>query len=152
MTMTIQEISDRLEIQETITRYSYGLDQRLWEQWDLAFTPDAVIDFSPVGLEEYTLAGARAFLSGSDPIRIAGQHLLSNTIITLDGDTAKARSEYTLFTLVRTDEPGRARHGSGGGWYEDDLRRTEVGWRIVRRAAFAKWHKAETIDWNAPGE
>jgi hypothetical protein len=152
MTLSIQEISDRLEIQETITRYSYGLDQRLWEQWDLAFTPDAVIDFSPVGLQEYSPAEARAFLSGNDALRITGQHLLSNSIITLDGDSATARSEYTLFTVGKTDDPGRARLGSGGGWYDDDLRRTDAGWRIVRRAAHSKWIKSETIDWNPPGQ
>jgi hypothetical protein len=148
--MPIQELSDRLEIQDAITRYSYGLDQRLWEQWDLAFAPDAVIDFSPVGLQEFTTQGAREFLSQSDPIRITGQHLLSNTLIALDGDQATARSEFTLFTMVRTEDPGKALLRSGGGWYDDELARTDVGWRITRRTAHQKWGKAETIDWSPP--
>ncbi|WP_168217852.1 hypothetical protein [Occultella kanbiaonis] len=33
MTLTLQEISDRVEITDTITRYSYGLDQRIWPEW-----------------------------------------------------------------------------------------------------------------------
>ena len=147
MSLSHQELSDRLEIQDAITRYSHGLDQRRWEEWDRAFTPDAVIDFSPVGLEVFSTQGAREFLSQSDPIRITGQHLLSNTLIELDGDQATARSEFTLFTMVRTEDPGKALLRSGGGWYDDELRRTDVGWRIARRTAHSKWGKAETIDW-----
>jgi hypothetical protein len=147
LTLSLQEISDRLEIQDTITRYSHGLDQRLWDQWDLAFTPDAVIDFSPVGLTEHTPASARELFTAGDPTRISGQHLLTNTLITLDGDRATARSEFSMFTMARAEEPDHAVLVQGGGWYEDELARTGDGWRMTRRAAFTKWHKAETIPW-----
>jgi len=147
MAWSLQEVSDRLEIHDTITRYSYGLDQRLWKQWDLAFTPDAILDFSTVGLSEMTTAAARELFTKSDPIRHGGQHLLLNTLITLAGDTATARSELLLFTSVKTDVEGKAQLNSGGGWYDDDLVRTADGWRIRRRAAHMKWIKTETIDW-----
>jgi|HigsolmetaAR201D_1030396.scaffolds.fasta_scaffold08220_4 hypothetical protein len=152
MTLSLQEISDRLEIQETITRYSHGLDQRLWDQWDLAFAPDAILDFSHVGLREFTIPEAIEYFSPPETKRITGQHLLSNTLITLHGDTATARSEFTLFTAAWVDQPGgKANLNSGGGWYDDELRRTEAGWRITRRTAHMKWIKQDTIDWNVPG-
>lgn len=150
MTLSPHEISDRLEIQDTITRYSHGLDQRLWEEWDRAFTPDAVLDFSAVGLTTYTPAEARTLFTQNDSTRIAGQHLLLNTLIDLDGDRATARSEFLLFTLARTDEEGRARRNNGGGWYDDELARTAAGWRIVRRSAGLKWFSQDVIDWPPP--
>jgi len=152
MPLTLTEISDRIEITETITLYSVGLDQRQWELWDRTFTPDAVLDFTPVGLSVQTIAEARATFDANEARIPAGQHLLTNTIIELDGDTATARSEYILNTFERVDTPGRARWNRGGGWYDDDLVRTEDGWRISRRTAHVKWHHAEEIDWPTPGD
>lgn len=146
-----RQVADRLEIQDAVTRYSHGLDQRLWEQWDLAFTPDAIIDYRPVGLGEFTLAEARNYFTAGDPQRYTGQHLVANTLIDLAGDTAKARSEYTFFTFARTDDPAKALRTSGGGWYDDDLIRTDVGWRMTRRTMGLKWVVTDTIDWHLPG-
>lgn len=149
MPLSLTEISDRLEITDTITRYSYGLDQRIWAEWDRTFAPDAVLDLTPVGLGEQSIAEARATFDANEARIPAGQHLLTNTLIEVDGDDATARSEYILNTFERVETPGRARWNRGGGWYEDDLRRTEEGWRITRRTAHVKWFHVEEIDWRA---
>jgi hypothetical protein len=149
VTLTLQEVSDRLEIAETVTRYSYGLDQRLWSEWDLAFTPDATIDYSFWGIDPCTPGELRALLSASDPVRISGQHLLSNQLIWLDGDAARVHTEYDLTGLVRADRPGFARRNRGGGWYEDQLRRTPEGWRITARRGTGKWSLQDEIPWTA---
>lgn len=151
MTLSVHDISDRLEITDTITRYSHGLDQRLWSEWDRTFLPDAVIDFSHVGMAEHSPAELREIFTANDPTRISGQHLLHNILIDLDGDRATARAEYTLNTLARTDTPGRAQHVQGGGWYDDELVRTADGWRIARRTAHAKWMTVNQIDWQPLG-
>jgi hypothetical protein len=147
MTLSLQEISDRVEIDDTITRYSYGLDQRKWEEWDRAFTPEAVIDFSAFGLEPHTPAELREIFSAGDAKRISGQHLLSNRLVFLDGDRASAHAEFSLVTLARTDTPGTARRVRAGGWYEDDLVRTPSGWRIVARRGFPKSSEVVEIPW-----
>ena len=46
---TQQEISDRLEIQDLLNRYSYAIDERNFDDLDNVFTPDATIDYSQVG-------------------------------------------------------------------------------------------------------
>lgn len=150
MALPPEQISDRLEITDTITRYSVGLDQRQWELWDLAFTNDAVLDFTPVGLGVQPVAEAKATFDANTARIPAGQHLLTNTLIELDGDTATARSEYTLNTFEKVKTPGRAKWNRGGGWYEDDLVRTPAGWRITRRTAHVKWMHSEEIDWHLP--
>ncbi|MBZ2195409.1 nuclear transport factor 2 family protein [Occultella gossypii] len=151
MTLTLQEISDRIEITDTITRYSYGLDQRIWPEWDRTFTPDAVLDFSAVGMSEHSPAELRAIFTQGDATRIpVGQHLLHNTVIEVDGDRATARSEYTMTTHSRTETEGKARRVQGGGWYSDELVRTDAGWRITRRTANSKWIDVVEVDWAAP--
>src|SRR4051794_33767843 len=110
MTMTLQELSDRIEIQDTITRYSTALDVpgRRWDEWDRCFSPDAVIEDlagpgSRMGRDEM-----RETFAKNDAVRLTTQHLLANFVISIDGDTAKARTEGSYASLNRTDTPGRA--------------------------------------------
>ena len=37
--LTLQEISDRIEIQELLVRYSHAVDTRNWEMYENVFTP-----------------------------------------------------------------------------------------------------------------
>jgi hypothetical protein len=147
MSFSFQETSDRMEIQEAMVRYSYGLDQRLWSEWGLAFTDDAVFDFREAGMSIHTVPQIRAIFSASDANRLGGQHLQTNFLIWLDGDTARARSEYSLAAVSKTGDPAIARRNSGGGWYEDELVRTPAGWRIRLHKAIVKWNHVEEIPW-----
>jgi hypothetical protein len=49
MPLSLQEISDRLEIQEVLTRYCYAVDDRDWDTYRSAFTLDAIIDDTAAG-------------------------------------------------------------------------------------------------------
>jgi SnoaL-like domain len=150
MTLSLQEISDRIEIAETVNRYSYGLDQRIWSEWDLAFLPDAIVDFSFWGMAPCSPQELRAIFSANDAARISGQHLLSNQVIWLDGDTARTHTEFNLSTLARSDRDGFARRNRGGGSYEDQLVRTEAGWRIKHHRGTGKWALQDEIPWSSP--
>ena len=44
--MDIQEISDRLEIQQVLIDYCHAIDDFDWDALDRVFTPDAIIDYS----------------------------------------------------------------------------------------------------------
>ena len=43
--MNLQEISDRMEIQDLMVDYCYAVDHRDWDAFERLFTPDAVIDY-----------------------------------------------------------------------------------------------------------
>jgi len=43
--LSLQEISERLEIQQLLVDYSTAIDQRRFDDLDKVFTPDAYIDF-----------------------------------------------------------------------------------------------------------
>ena len=49
MTLSPQELSDRLEIQDLLVDYSHAIDTRDWDALDDVFTPDAFIDYSAFG-------------------------------------------------------------------------------------------------------
>ena len=42
--MSLQELSDRMEIERLIVHYANSIDQRHWDGLDEVFTPDAYID------------------------------------------------------------------------------------------------------------
>ena len=45
----LQEISDRLEITDVLTRYTRAIDTGDWDRLDTVFTPDAEIDYTESG-------------------------------------------------------------------------------------------------------
>ena len=60
--LSLQEISDRLEIQDLLSRYSYAIDERNWDGLDDVFTPYAVIDYSETGGAKGSVAQIKAWL------------------------------------------------------------------------------------------
>jgi len=44
MTLSMQEMSDRFELQDLIVGYCYAVDNRDWDALDEYFTQDALID------------------------------------------------------------------------------------------------------------
>jgi SnoaL-like domain len=50
MTMSPQEISYRLEIEQLLIRYCHAIDQRDWDAYRAVYTPDAIIDDVGAGL------------------------------------------------------------------------------------------------------
>ncbi len=51
MSLSVQQISDRLEIQDVLTRYCYAVDDRDWDTYRQLFAPDAVIDTITGGIK-----------------------------------------------------------------------------------------------------
>ena len=131
MTMSMQEISDRLEIQDLMVRYSYAIDNRDWDALDRVFTPDAHIDYSVFGGSVGDLPSTKAFLTEAMPNFPVYQHMVSGTTIAFDGDTATAKTQcHNPMPLGDTDDSPLMVCGL---WYVDKLVRTAEGWRIKER-------------------
>lgn len=138
-------LCDHIAIETALRNYAFGLDERRWEAWDLTFTRDAIIDFTPMGGKRETPEQMRSRLSKPDPAWLFAQHPLVNTIIELDGDEARAYSDYLVETGRRGDEPGEIVRTSGGGSYIDRLVRTADGWRISERQVSMKWKESRRV-------
>ena len=130
--LTLQEISDRLEIQDVLARYSHAIDRHDWTGLDAVFTPDAVIDYTEFGGPRAALPEIKTFLQKVLPMHAGHYHLVATSLITVEGDTAEARSVcHNPMVLDRDD--GRTHVYFCGLWYHDQLIRTPAGWRIRER-------------------
>jgi len=131
MTMTLQEISDRMEIQDLLVRYSYAVDSRNFEDFDNVFTLDATIDYTvfggPVGNREET----KKYLTETMPMFASFQHMVSTSQIQIDGDTAKVKTICHNPMVMPMGEQTAVFFC--GLWYIDEMVRTAEGWRITKR-------------------
>src|SRR3546814_2750908 len=92
MTMDLQEISDRLEIQNLMVAYCYAIDNRDWDALDDVFTPEAIIDYTEMVGIKGNLKEIKAFLAESMKQISNSQHIISTTQLTVEGDRAQGRT------------------------------------------------------------
>jgi hypothetical protein len=138
LTLSVQEISDRLEIQELISQYSHAIDTRRFDDAVALFTADGTADYTASGglagdrkivLDQ--IATSMSFLTGS-------QHLVATSTITLAGDTATARSICHV-SLQMPGSDGESQVFFSGLFYADALARTPDGWRFSDRRVEEPW-------------
>ena len=125
-----QELSDRLEIQDLITAYSYAIDFHRFDELDAIFTPDATLDFTATGGIAGPLPEIKTWLSGVLTHFGGHQHLVATSLVELAGDTASAK---TICHNSMWFSDASAPPLFVGLWYLDEFVRTPDGWRISAR-------------------
>jgi hypothetical protein len=132
MALTLQEISDRMEIQDLLVDYSHAIDTRSWDALDQVFTPDAFIDYTAMGGVEGRLPEIKAWLAKTMPIFSSTQHMVATSKVTIDGDVAEGRTICHNPMIFAGDEE-KPNIMMCGLWYRDKFVRTGDGWRIAER-------------------
>ncbi len=127
-----QELSDRLEIQDLITAYSYAIDFHAWDELDAIFTADATLDFTATGGDAGELPAMKVWLARTLSMFAGHQHLVATSQIVLGADTATGRS--LCHNPMYLDADGERQVLFVGLWYEDEFVRTDLGWRIRSRS------------------
>ncbi|MCV7179115.1 nuclear transport factor 2 family protein [Mycolicibacterium sphagni] len=127
--LSLEEISDRLEIQQLLVDYSTAIDSRRFDDLDRVFTADAHIDYTELGGIAGTYPDVKVWLSEVLPNFPAYFHMLGNFDIRVDGD--KATSRTILFNPMALGDNGQVMFC--GLWYDDEFIRTAEGWRMTRR-------------------
>lgn len=126
--MDAQEISDRIEIADLVTRYTRAVDTRTWDDLDSVFTDDAILDYTSVGGPCAPLVEVKPWIAKG----LAGfdryQHVIGQVAITLHGDDADATAYFTN-PMVAVAPDGTETLWEVGGYYHHDLVRTPAGWR-----------------------
>jgi|KBSSwiStaDraftv2_1062776.scaffolds.fasta_scaffold83383_3 hypothetical protein len=131
----LQQLVDRSAITDLLTHYCWLCDsQRLDRIAEEIFTQDAVAEygFGPmVGSQaiDRFFRNAAAAMDGT-------VHVLSNVVVTVEGDQATARSYVTASERFGDRTGLKEEEGADFvvlGCYRDTLVRTDRGWRIEHR-------------------
>jgi hypothetical protein len=138
MVLSLQEISDRLQIEELLVRYCYAVDDRDWQAYRNVFTPDAVLDDTVTGgvksgVEEHVTYMKRALAK-----IVISQHAISTILLDIRGDEAGARVHCSCPMVVDIGQ-GKRHVFFQGLWYRDRLVRTPEGWRISELIEEGYW-------------
>lgn len=125
---------DRWQITETIHRYAWALDTGDADGFAACFAADGELLWDAFDVP-YSWRGTAELQKFAAHLRdmptTAGrQHHVSNILIEPDGkDGARSRS-YVAVVVRQGDAPFPT---TVLGWYEDQFRRTDAGWRIAQR-------------------
>ena len=125
------EFADYNEIVRRRYEYALGIDTRDFDLLRSVFTDRITMDFEDYsGQPAATLeaddwvAGCKVLFTGLD----ATQHVMSNPMVDIDGDTARCRMYMKAEHFFRNDQ-GDADFALGG-YYEDRLEKRDGRWLI----------------------
>lgn len=127
--MDLQQISDRIELADVITRYTRAVDERQWDQLDAVFTADAQIDYTSTG----GIAGGReqikTWLAETLPAFFTEWlHIVGQLDVRFDGPDAADVSAYFTNPMIMVD----SKPVEVAGIYHHRMVRTADGWRSER--------------------
>jgi hypothetical protein len=130
------DLADRAAITDTVTRFGWCLDRRDWDGLKALFTDVVRTDYTALWGGEPQEASVdellatdrqgswRRTMDGLD----ATQHLITNILTNVDGDTATATAN--VVGVHRLPNPHGGPLWTVGGTYVFVLTRTADGWRI----------------------
>jgi hypothetical protein len=136
----LDQISDRLEIEALLIRYTRAIDCGEWDRLDEVFTQDAEIDYTATGGIAASYPEIKAWLAEMLPIFPKRMHSLAQVDSQVDGDTATVAA-YFHNPMVLPGRDGAETLVEFGGIYHHDLVRTPDGWRSRRLLEELVWKR-----------
>jgi hypothetical protein len=136
----LTEISDRLEVEALLTRYTRAIDTGDWDRLDMVFTPDAQIDYTATGGIAASYAEVKPWLAEMLPLFARRMHTIGQVDTVVDGDRATVAAYFdNPMVLVQPD--GSELLVEFGGIYHHELVRTPDGWRSERLIEELVWKR-----------
>ncbi len=132
MALSLQEISDRIEIDDLLIRYTTAIDEKNWDLLDTCFVPDAKVDYVSSGGIAGPYPEVREWLQKALAPFPMTVHAISNSTVTLEGDRARAKT-LVVNPMGFANPDGSLHIFTIGAYYKDKLVRTPDGWRIAER-------------------
>lgn len=135
----------REKIRDCLARLARGEDRRDAGLISGAYWPDSTTDY---GVFKGDFSEYLAWVvPGSDAITDT-QHLLGQSVIALDADTA--RVETQVISYHRVDMGEGERDTCIGGRYLDHMEKRHGEWRIARRMMLYDWYQdwGHSADWS----
>jgi uncharacterized protein (TIGR02246 family) len=123
-------MTDEEAVRRLITLYSQLLDDGRLDEWAQLFTEDAV--FSVWGRTYEGRAAIRDGIGGMQPEH-PGKHVAFATVVDLDGDTARAWTDFVAVADTGPGEWGRSYAIATAARYHDRLVRADGRWSFRER-------------------
>lgn len=139
--MDVQQLIDRAEITDAITRYTVAVDTREFDGLDTVFTPDADIDYTESGGIHGDFATVKAWLAENLPA-FSTRYLHTVGQISYGAPGADGAVEVAAYfhnPMVIADGRGGERVVEVGGIYRHTFVRTDAGWRSRRLHEQVMW-------------
>ena len=111
------------DVRRTLAEYCQTLDDGRFDEWAGLFTDD--VAFTVMGHRLEGPDAVRAFVEPTQQAADRGRHMLSEPVIDIDGDTARATTDYAFIA--------QNHRIMSAGRYHDVLRRESGRWRIAVR-------------------
>lgn len=124
----MSEREDRQDIADVLLRYATGIDRKDWPLFRAVFTDDCELNYGEVG-SWHGVDAITEFMQQAHEFASHTMHRLTNQVITVDGDAAESRTYVDALILVGDGNAGV----NAAGFYDDELVRTDDGWRVARR-------------------
>jgi 3-phenylpropionate/cinnamic acid dioxygenase small subunit len=116
------------DVAEVLVRYATGIDRRDWTLFRSCFTDDCEADYGDIGVwhggDEIT-----AWMEKSHAPCGHTMHRITNVVVVPREGGVAARSYVDAVVMG----PGNKTGSEAVGYYDDDLVRTDEGWKIARR-------------------
>jgi len=139
----LQEISDRLEIADVVTRYTRAIDTGDWDKLDTVFTPDADIDYVQSGGIHDTYAVVKPWLAEMLPAFFPHRmHTIGQVDVPWTPDAAELEvCAYFDNPMPMDDGQGGTKIVEVGGIYHHTMVRTPDGWRSRKLVEQVVWKR-----------
>jgi hypothetical protein len=136
---------DKLAVAECLYRYATGVDTRDWAMYRSVFADEIEVDFSSFGpgRPPATIA-ADDWVAGLKPLfgRLAAtQHMMSNPLVELDGDSAEITMYVRAHHVLDPEDPES--YYTIGGYYRNRLVREHGDWKLVRVNLNVTWRRGD---------
>ena len=142
----LQALLDRDKIRDCIVRLARGEDRRDAAVLSACFWPDSTFDYA---MYKGTFAEYLAWVVPGADVILNTQHVLGQTLIELDGDTAKAETHVISYHRVDMGEDVGEHDTCIGGRYLDDMEKRNGAWGIKHRTMLYDWYQdwGQSADW-----
>ena len=136
--LSLEEISDRLELQHLLISYSEAIDRREFDELDEIFVDDAYIDYRDTGGIDGRYPQIKVWLAETLPAYFErNAHMLGCPPSSSPGHRDRAH-------LLFQPDGAQGRQTQVmqvGVWYDDEFVRTADGWRLSRRVEIKCYDK-----------
>ena len=119
----VRALSDIAAIRKLLAACCQTLDDGRFDEWAALYTEDC--RFAVMGTRTRGRAEMRAIIEPFQTADLRGKHMISESMIHLDGDTASATTDFAFVAkdnmILQT------------GRYHDILHRRAAGWQVASR-------------------